>query len=91
MSIREKYVGTGVVSTDFNGLPAAIVAVHNGEPLVLMVSPETMEAFEEAREHLSITHVELANRLRDSVWAHSGEFHENSVVGLLRSAAFRGA
>lgn len=84
----EKYVGIEPVWVDRNWSPSVIVAVHNGEPLVLIVSPETKEKFDEAMVRLGLTHVELANRLRDSILAGCGEFCEIAVLATLRSKDF---
>lgn len=66
-----------------DGIPSAIVAVHNGEPLVLLVSEETLNLFRSVAKKLDLTHTELANRLRKSLNDASGEFCEQSAVSML--------
>lgn len=68
---------------DADGIPAAIVAVEKGEPLVLLVSEETMKQFNSVKEKSGFTHIELANRIRDAIFSHSGQFNENAVSNIL--------
>ncbi len=70
--------------TDPDGIPSAIVAVSGGEPLVLLVSEETYNAFNATRDMLGLSHVELANKLRRMACRHGGQFHENSIMAALR-------
>lgn len=71
-------------NVDFDGLPAAIVTIVNGEPLVLLVSEETFNIFNAVKKKLGLTHIELANNLKEGIWRNSGEFCENSVLYELR-------
>lgn len=69
-----------VVDVDYDGIPAAIVTIVDGEPLVLLVSEKTFNTFNAVKKKLGFTHIELANNLRESIWRNSGEFCENSVL-----------
>lgn len=80
--MTQHYFQRAVIDAD--GIPAAIVAVSKGNPLVLLVSEKTMDKFNSVKERLGLTHIQLANQLKDAVWAHSGQFHENSVLEHLR-------
>lgn len=75
-----------VVGAD--GIPAAIVAVNNGEPLVLLVSEETMDKFNAVKKEYGFTHIELANELLvDALWAYSGQFNETTVSKMLSAVS----
>jgi len=73
------YYPDASVVTDADGIPAVIVAVHEGEPLTLPVSEETLNLFNAVRQKLNLQHVVLANKLRDRICSGGGQFHENSV------------
>lgn len=82
---RHYYTGEVSVAVDCDGIPAAIVTERHGEPLVLLVSAETLEVFNEVKSRLGFyTHIELANILRDQILGGGGQFHENSVMHRLQ-------
>ena len=75
-----RYSQKEVVAVNCDGVPAAIVAVNRGEPLVLFVSEATLTRFNAVKVKMATTHVELANMLRDLICRDGGQFHENSVM-----------
>ena len=72
------------VLVDWEGVPVAIVAVHEGEPVVLTVSAETLALFKRIQMKLGMNHVSLANMLRKRICQSGGQFHENAVLHELR-------
>lgn len=72
------------IPVDWEGAPNVIVAVCDGEPLVLIVSEDTRNLFESAQKKLEMSHVALANALRERVCQGGGQFHENAIVYALQ-------
>lgn len=70
---------------DCDGIPATVVAVGNGEPLVILVSEGTLLAFNEVKAKLGLAHVALANQLRSRICGEGGEFCEQSIAFVVQA------
>ena len=76
------------IPVDCEGNTPAIIATPNGEPIVLLVPEETLELFNDVKTKLNLSHIDLANRLMNSVCVGGGQFHKNSVLPLLQELSY---
>lgn len=67
------------VAVDWEDNPSVIIAVRGGDPLVLFVPETTLKTFDVVRKKLRLTHVGLANKIRETTNNKCLQFCSQSI------------